>query len=320
MKCVACNNEITNSICTINSYDVYKCPNCGLIYTYPLPDDETLNSYYQGFLFEKPNLEKLNLSIPAKKLELEQLFDLNKNGISAKSFFDFGGGMGLSWLAAKNLGLNSYYYDIDGEAREFVISNFGLDNEHILTNLESNSSCFDYILSDNVIEHVKDPHEFIRRLYNLLNPGGLIVLKTPRASNFETFFIFTVWFLVYLKKAFSGNNLKKALSSVFVHRYWHIEPPRHLYAFSDKSFEKIIESVLPAGVNYSIDSYRLPVFKFSLVDVLMHIRNRFLRTLVIILLLPLIIAELPVILLRYLLVVTNLLSLSGMVVRISKQR
>ncbi|WP_209124883.1 bifunctional 2-polyprenyl-6-hydroxyphenol methylase/3-demethylubiquinol 3-O-methyltransferase UbiG [Alkalihalobacillus sp. BA299] len=38
---------------------------------------------------------------------------------------------------------------------------------------------FDTILSFETIEHVQDDDQFMRNMYNLLNPGGTLVLSTP---------------------------------------------------------------------------------------------------------------------------------------------
>ncbi len=318
MKCVACHSEASIKISVINKFDVYKCRNCGLIYTSPLPDDEVLNSFYQGFLFEKPQLSDIKNQIPKKKKELKRIFDFSSFDLSQKNFLDFGGGTGLSWIAAKEIGLDAYYFDIDKQAKEFVVSNFGLDELHSIDNPNESEKKFDYILSDNVIEHLKNPVDFVQNLYNILNPGGQIVIKTPRASNCESFFIFSVWFLVYFKKAVKENGLLNGLKSTFVHRYWHCEPPRHLYGFSDLSFKKMFEKTIANEARVSVSSYILPAFKFSIGDVLLHVKNPILRYVLLLIFLPVIILELPVIGLRYLLISLKLISLSGMIVKIEK--
>lgn len=44
---------------------------------------------------------------------------------------------------------------------------------------------FDYILLQDVIEHVEDPDELLRKMDSLLSPGGHILVGTPNADRVE---------------------------------------------------------------------------------------------------------------------------------------
>jgi SAM-dependent methyltransferase len=284
-----------------------------------MPDDKTINEFYQGFLFDKPNVAKLKSKIPSKKNELLKTIGLKEKDCKGKSFFDYGGGTGLSFAAAQACGFDAYYYDIDSQAIEFAKENLGLKPENIISNPENETKKFDVILCDNVIEHVKEPKQLLRFLFGKLNEGGILVLKTPRASNIETAFIFSVWGLVYFKKSLFENGLATALKSILVHRYWHAEPPRHLFSFSDKSM--MIMAQESCGLDCAVEaaSYEIPFFKYSIGDVLLHIRNPFLRFFILIMFLPIILLEIPVIILRFMLVKLKIISLAGMTVRIVKK-
>jgi SAM-dependent methyltransferase len=319
MNCLVCDSQDVAFVCKMNGYDVYRCKSCGLIFTSPMPDDKTINKFYQGFLFDKPDVAKLKSKIPTKKRELLKAVGLKEQDCEGKSFFDYGGGTGLSFAAAKTCGFDTYYYDIDSQAIEFAKDNLELTPENIISNPESDSRKFDVIICDNVIEHVKNPKYLLNFLFSKLNVGGILVVKTPRASNLETAFIFSVWGLVYFKKSLFENGLVTALRSIIVHRYWHAEPPRHLFSFSDKSMELMAQESCEPNCSVEVTSYEIPFFKYSIGDVLLHIRNPFLRFVVLFACLPVILAELPVIILRFLLVKMRIISLAGMTVRIVKK-
>jgi SAM-dependent methyltransferase len=319
MNCIVCNSKDVSFVCKMNGYDIYRCKTCGLIYTSPMPDDKTINEFYQGFLFDKPNVAKLKSKIPSKKNELIKTIGLKEQDCKGKSFFDYGGGTGLSFAAAKACGFDTYYYDIDNQAIEFAIENLGLKPENIISNPENDTKKFDVILCDNVIEHVKDPKQLLSFLFGKVNEGGILVLKTPRASNIETAFIFSVWGLVYFKKSLFENGLVTALKSILVHRYWHTEPPRHLFSFSDKSMLVMAKESCEPNCHTEVSSYEIPFFKYSIGDVLLHIRNPFLRCVILLVCLPVILLEIPVIILRLMLVKLRLISLAGMTVRIVKK-
>jgi 2-polyprenyl-3-methyl-5-hydroxy-6-metoxy-1,4-benzoquinol methylase len=50
-------------------------------------------------------------------------------------------------------------------------------DDHILENLQCEP--FDVVISTEVIEHLYDPHSFVRGCYRALRPGGRFVLSTP---------------------------------------------------------------------------------------------------------------------------------------------
>lgn len=318
MNCSVCNSDDVVFICKVNGFMAYRCRNCGLIFTSPMPDDRIINEFYQGFLFEKPELSDLKLKIPRKKRELMQTVGLSESNCNGKSFLDYGGGTGLTFAAAQSCGFETYYYDIDNQAIKFTIDNFGLKPEYIISNPETDLRKFDVIMCDNVIEHLKQPDYLLRLLFGKLQKGGVLIIKTPRASNTESIFIFAVWGLVYFKKALYENGLSTALKSVIIHRYWHAEPPRHLFSFSDESIMILAQKICGNDINIDIDSYEMPLFRYSLGDIFRHIAKPSLRIIIIILLFPLILIELPIFILKFLLVKARLVSLAGMIVKIQK--
>lgn len=319
IKCCACNSEHVKKILVINGFDVYKCMNCGLIFTYPMPQDEELQKFYQGFLFEKPDENKIQKQLVIRKKELTDQFKLNQETNSTKKFLDYGGGTGVAYKAAFDLGLNSFYYDIDEKSIEFVKTEFNLDNKFHITNPEIGENYFDYIFCDNVIEHIKDPEYFVNNLYSKLNKGGMLVIKTPNASNFETYFVVIIWLLNYFKRALKENSFKDTFNAVFVHRYWHCDPPRHLYSFSSESLKNVVSKVTKDDkVSVSVDYYHLPFLKYSLGETILNIGNPLKRIVLFIAALPLIVTEFYFLLWHLVLVKLKVISRTGLIVKIEK--
>jgi SAM-dependent methyltransferase len=318
MNCFACDSENVVFVCNVNGYKIHRCMHCGLIFTDPMPDDKTITEFYQGFLFDKPNVNKLKSKVTNRKKELLATIGLTEKACSGKSFFDYGGGTGLTYAVARECGFETYYYDIDNQAIQFAKNNLELKTESIISEPEKDSRKFDIIMCDNVIEHVKNPDVLIRMLFNKLVAGGVLIFKTPRASNTETLLIFSVWFLVYLKKVIFGNDLKTSIDAIFVHRYWHAEPPRHLFAFSDESMKLLVQKNCGNDCEIITDSYSTPYFKYSIADILLSIKNPFLRVFLFINLLPFIAMEFVLALFRIILVKLKVISMSGLIVKVRK--
>jgi len=67
---------------------------------------------------------------------------------------------------------------------------------------------FTVISAIDVIEHLVDPHQFVREAYRLLKPGGYLILATPNLASWHNIFA-----LLLGLQPFSGPNLTTMLDS-----------------------------------------------------------------------------------------------------------
>ena len=240
-----------------DNYEIYVCNRCNLLFTFPLPTDEELTKYYQGFLFQKPTDENINELVKRKKKELTKLlkpFPKNK-----RTFLDYGGGTGTTSQAAKELGFVVYYYDIDENSRDFVKKFYDFKEDKIIkTHEDFKGKMFDYIMCDNVIEHATNPLQFTSNLFILLEEGGTLIIKTPNAGNTE-FIFFPIFSKLYLSRALKHNSFKKT-TKTFLKRQLCCDPPRHLYVFSRNNI-LLIARILGLS-KITIKYHYLPAFRF----------------------------------------------------------
>lgn len=246
------------------NYSIFKCNECEVFFSSPLPTDTELYDFYQGFQYNAPNLSNVEEQVIERKKELVHLFELNQQNPKNLSFLDYGGGTGAVFQAAKDLGFDVNFLDIDESSINFVKDNFGLDESHIFRNVNQiGEKKFDCIFCDNVIEHVKFPIELINNLYNMLNSPGILIIKTPYAGNSELFFsLKTV--KGYFFRALKHNSFRISLFALLKNRWWTCDPPRHLFAFSEKSLERLIETMCIKTSNYDLSYYHAPVSSRSL--------------------------------------------------------
>ncbi|MBW4563932.1 MAG: class I SAM-dependent methyltransferase [Mojavia pulchra JT2-VF2] len=180
IKCVVCNSSINenkkSALATFASnvrafrkekFKVWRCSQCQTIHCLDVVD---LPQYYAKY------------PIAQAKLTWPYLFyyrnlrrQLTKHGFSKNhSFLDYGCANGLFLEYLQKCGFaNCYGYDPYG-------SENGFGDRSIL-----NHGPFDYILLQDVIEHVEDPHELLSKLDSLLAPGGYILIGTPNAANLD---------------------------------------------------------------------------------------------------------------------------------------
>ena len=248
-------------------YSLYYCPSCKTLFSNPIPSEDELNVFYQGFLYRKPDPSKLKKRIEKKKKEIHKLFG---NAIqTGRTFLDYGGGTGITSLAAAQLGLEVTLYEIDNDALEYVKSlqkECSVQTCCDLSELEDRT--FDLIFVDNVIEHAREPQVLLRFLYDRLEQQGQMMIKTPYARNTELLFHPTISVFNYLRHVYIFNGLFDAVSAAFF-RPWTLDPPRHLYSFSARSLHLMAEQT---GVDKAeIGTYRIPLWEYSITKRLLHV-------------------------------------------------
>lgn len=149
------------------SFRVWRCPQCMTIHCL---DHVDLAHYYEKYPFTQANLTR-SLRLCYHNL----LRRLTKHGFSrTHSLLDYGCGNGLFVQYLRDKGFpNCHGYD--PYARK---SGFG--NPEILHNRQ-----FDYIVLQDVIEHVEDPNVLLHTLNQHLAPGGYILIGTPNATHID---------------------------------------------------------------------------------------------------------------------------------------
>lgn len=180
IQCTICDFRIDESdeslfasfFCNVRAFreekfQVWRCPKCHSIHCLDIVE---LSHYYAKYPFTQAVIT-WTLKIVYSNL----LQQLSKYGFCKHhSFLDYGCGTGLfvNYLKEQKF-VNSYGYD-PYSAKE----NFG--DSRVLKNKP-----FDYILLQDVIEHVEDPNTLLSELNSLLAPGGYILIGTPNAANLD---------------------------------------------------------------------------------------------------------------------------------------
>lgn len=267
--CLVCGEGVGHHVFSwAGGYEIYRCRTCQSAFTHPLPTPSDLDTFYQGFLYKKPNPDGLPNLVQERRAELVKLFSLEKQTTEGTRFLDHGGGTGVAFGAAQTLGFECYFCDIDEQAARFVQEAFGLDEQHWLRDLTPATEHFDCVLSDNVIEHVIDPLELLLALYGSLRAGGKLVVKTPHVSATEHYF-YPRTLKRYLRTAARYNGWQSVGRMLTTDRTWYCDPPRHLYSFSATGLAALCRR---AGiVDFELGHYRTKFLSNTLTE-------RFLRT------------------------------------------
>jgi SAM-dependent methyltransferase len=143
---------------------VWRCPHCLSLHA---RDEVDLAHYYADYPFHKLRDTKVDWMLQAMYRNL--LARLTRAGFTKdSSLLDYGCGSGqfLAFLRAQGFE-HVYGYDEYSE---------GYSDKSVLARR------YDCVMTQDVIEHVPEPHVLVRTLHELAQPGGVIVFGTPNAE------------------------------------------------------------------------------------------------------------------------------------------
>lgn len=148
------------------TFQVWRCPSCQTIHCLDVVD---LDAYYENY-----PIAQAQLSLPFQLYCRNQHQKLLKYGLSkTHTVLDYGCGHGLLVQYLRKQGYKIFGYDPYAPKETFGDSEI----------LQPGS--FNYIVLQDVIEHVENPHELLSQLNQLLAPGGYILIGTPNATNLD---------------------------------------------------------------------------------------------------------------------------------------
>ena len=166
-------------------YRYYRCPKCGLVSTYPVPDDAAIEAHYarkfRGYYELRGRFEQQYQTVERQYRELLQA----AVHVSRPSVLDVGCFTGGFLQLLEQNGWDVYGLELQPEAVEVAkgrlpgrIFQADLHGEHFPQRQ------FDVVSLLGVIEHVKDPMRMLRRCAEVLAPNGTLILQTPNSGSF----------------------------------------------------------------------------------------------------------------------------------------
>ena len=155
---------------------------------------QALTQTYQTL---KPHSKKYTVDFTRYLFSLQLL--TNIPDIKQKKILDVGTGIGIIPMALKELNLDAtgleYYVFPENDNDMFRVRDIQILQEkwkkHNLTVINQDiydvdkqvqPGSYDVIISEATIEHLKNPKKFLDRCYELLSPGGYILITTPNIA------------------------------------------------------------------------------------------------------------------------------------------
>lgn len=236
LECLLCQDENIKFLVEKSDFSIFKCKGCGLIFCHPMPTEEYLDKFYQNFAlttyFQQYAEEKALMSKRAMEVKIRIAQELA--GKRFERFLDVGCGFGYDLEAAIEMGMECTGIEKDYAAVRFAKELFDLDIENKeLFECSFPENHFDIVHVNQLIEHIPDPITFLREIYRIMKPRGILIMGTPNTNSLE--YIPTRRFLddVIFLKTFEPKMSTGMIWYKSLRREWgYVDPPRHLVGFS----------------------------------------------------------------------------------------
>lgn len=190
-----------------------KCNRCGLVYLDPMPSSTDVQAYYNEKYFETSTIGKSANDI--YRLQLAKAI-LKIKPPKGKAL-DVGCGDGSLLLMMKRLGWTVFGIDVSESAVKLAQSKLGTKNVFNCSLIQCTfpSSFFDVISFRHVLEHLHKPLDELIEVKRILKKDGIISITAP--------------------------NIDSIYFRIFKKNWYHLDIPKHLYQFSSKTLEKLLE-------------------------------------------------------------------------------
>lgn len=204
-------------------FAVVRCEGCGLTYTNPRPTPATIGGFYPPDYQPHRRPRKMQHSRPARPLRArlfgrpcgERRGDLPWAGTGRLLDFGCGGGAFLKRMADRGWQVTGL--DASVGAGRAVQEELGLKVlAGTLPHPELTPCSFDVVTMWQSLEHVHRPLAVLREAYQLLVPGGKLIVATPNIESLPFYWFGPAWF--------------------------GLDVPRHLTHFTPKTLRAMLET------------------------------------------------------------------------------
>jgi methionine biosynthesis protein MetW len=209
-------------------FNFVQCSRCGLVYLNPRPHVSELAAIYPPHYYSFVGGDEGNAFIGALRArwEASKIADYTRYvGRGDANILDVGCGRGrlLALMRRLSTSWNLYGIELDAEAVAAARANGFSVAQTTLEEYEPEAR-FDLIILQQVIEHVAQPRQVMRKIRGLLNPGGVVVIETPNLAGWD--------YRLFRSGAWGGYHFP---------RHWALFTPAQLKRLATEERFEIVE-------------------------------------------------------------------------------
>lgn len=261
LKCPICGSLNFEKFWAMSGYRLARCNHCGMVWDFSPPENLLAQYDKRYFINENPKGGYANYfegMAVNKKTFSDRLKKIEKRFGKGK-LLDVGCALGDCLVEAKRLG----WKEIEGLEISDYAYNFakkrGLKvKKGVLGNNTYAKDSFDIVLYQDVIEHVTDPVQELKRVHRILKPGGLVYLVAPDVGGLWSKLLGSLWYhykpiehVVYFTQDTIARALKEAgFENIKTAKTYHVlsleyilNRLRHYFPFLFESILKVVKKM-----------------------------------------------------------------------------
>lgn len=182
-KCWLCErNEEARLIKKEGSWNIIQCTVCNYVYLHPLPDEAFLKKHYQTYLSSEQNqIEHWRFMMSGVFTRSLTLIDKFCNRQKGK-LLDIGCGYGFFLQMAKADGWDVYGIDLCQSAIKYAnLQGFNVTDVSLFEK-SYNDEEFDVVTMFYVLEHLRNPKQYLQEIFRILKPKGVLFVRLPHTT------------------------------------------------------------------------------------------------------------------------------------------
>lgn len=274
--CIVCRGK-QKKVFRYQAFDYYRCQNCGLVSTHPIPTNRAIVSHYEDQA--RSGNYKLLLENRESYMTVYRQFlqileeELKKDGryLNGISVLDVGCFTGDFLELVKSQGGNAYGLELQEEAVRTARQRLGkkVIQGDILT-YNFGKEKFDVITLFGLIEHVTNPNKVLIKTKFLLKRGGILLIQTPNSGSLLARVMGKYWppyspiehIHIFSKHGLSNKLGKLGFKISLIKNHWKHLPIEYIFnnfqTFGPEfyRFFSRVYSILPAKIKHT----KIPVF------------------------------------------------------------
>ncbi len=202
-------------------FEIWECETCTLRFTQHIPKEESIGAYYKSENYishsdtKKGLVNRLYHWVRRRTLVKKRKMVQQFTGLKKGKLLDIGSGTGAFLHEMQQHDWSVTGLEPDADAREVAKKSYGLQVDTSSALFSLHHQQYDAITLWHVIEHVHALQAYMAQLKKLLSEKGKIFIAVPNYT---------------------------AKDAAVYQQYWAAyDVPRHLYHFSPKSMQRLVE-------------------------------------------------------------------------------
>ena len=193
--CPYCNS--TNAIKFRAAADIVKCLNCETVYLRTRLKKEAMQKLYLSYNTDAPQMflpkndSEIKTSVLRRDYWMKEILSYTK---TKGNCLDIGCGWGAFLDNARSYGFNPRGIEITKKGADFAKSKLKINatsEQFLETHFENNS--FTFVTLNHVLEHLPEPKEAIKKIFEILEPGGMFCGIVPNVNSLCSIFLKESW-------------------------------------------------------------------------------------------------------------------------------